>query len=122
MEKKKKKFKLIKYFFVTLYLCWLFTLLLLQVLSYITGSGISFSSLIYWTILVGWIYLIWKLRLTSSFSFKAGLFLFVISTIFTILRLLLVAETIMRLSFIGFLIGIIQALIEYKRLNVKKTS
>lgn len=124
MEKTQKSLKLIKYSLMAFYLVWFIALLFLQVWSYIVGSGISFSSLIYWTILLGWLYLIWKFRLTSSFSFKIGLGLFVIAALFTILRLLWLGETIMRLSFIGFLIGIIQALLEYRynKHDIKTTS
>lgn len=67
----------------------------------------------YWAILIIWILIIKVLRWDSGVSLKIAFVLFLISAALTVLTLSSVAETVMRVSFIGWLIGIFQALIEY---------
>ena len=70
-------------------------------------------NIVYWLILIAWIVSIRVFKKDSDITLKIALVLFTIAAILTILNLRSIAEPIMRVSFIGWLIGIFQALIEY---------
>jgi hypothetical protein len=86
------------------------------------GNGVSVSSAIYWLILFGWISSVLSLKLESSSSLFIALILFVISAVLAALGLKNAGEPVMRISFIGWLVGIGQALVEYKMEHDKKSS
>ena len=71
--------------------------------------------LVYWIILVVWISLVLVLKKDSSFSLVPALALFLFSAILTVVGIRNLAEPIMRISFIGWIVGISHALIEYIR-------
>ncbi|MBI2600215.1 hypothetical protein HYW43_04840 [Candidatus Daviesbacteria bacterium] len=71
--------------------------------------------IIYWAILAVWIIVIWTLKKKASFSMKVALGFFVLAAVLTVLTLRNLAEPLMRVSFIGWLIGILQAVWEYIR-------
>jgi len=73
--------------------------------------------IVYWYILLSWIAIIWFSKKTSNFAFYPAFILFLISAVLTVVGLRSLAEPIMRVSFIGWLIGIFKALIEYKKLT-----
>lgn len=77
--------------------------------------SIAIEKIYYWYLFIAWIVLIWKFKLGSGFSLGFGLLLFLISVFITIFGFVNAAEIIMRISFTGFLIGILQAFIEYNR-------
>lgn len=106
---------------VTLYLVLFIGLLVVQGLSLILASSFSVSSYVYWMIFLGWIFLALKFRWDSSYSFLPAFILFLIAAILATFGLNAVAETIMRMSFIGWLVGMGQALVEYKREHDKKS-
>ena len=107
--------KLVKILAIFLYLIVFVGLLLLQLWSNLIGSGLSVSSYLYWLILIGWIFAILKLNFQSFVSLSVAFILFVFSAMMVILDFKELGETIMRISFIGWLVGLSQALIEYKR-------
>lgn len=76
--------------------------------------------IIYWAILVIWIIAIWGLKKNSGFSLLLAFVLFIISATLTVLTFRNLAEPIMRVSLIGWIVGIFQALIEYRVLLNKK--
>lgn len=67
----------------------------------------------YWTILIVWIIGIRISKKDSGITLKIAFILFSIAAILTVFNLRYIAELIMRVSFIGWLIGIFHALIEY---------
>lgn len=71
----------------------------------------------YWMVLIFWILIVKNLKHDSGVTLKYALVLFVVSATFTVFDIRNIAEPIMRVSFIGWVIGIIQALIEYIKEN-----
>lgn len=110
-----KFIKIIKFLVVGIYLTAFVVLILFQIWSILMSLDISVSPQIYWFSLVGWVFLIRNFKLRSSFSFKIGFVFFVLAAVFATFGFRIIAETIMRVSFIGFLIAIAQSLIEYKK-------
>lgn len=70
---------------------------------------------IYLVIITLWILGIIILKKGSNFALIPAFILFLVSAFFSVLNLVDIAEQIMRVSFIGWIIGILHALIEYKR-------
>lgn len=106
-----KKYKLIIIFF------WIIILILLLVAQFIDPR--LFYSLIYWWVLLGWLFLIWQLKIDSRITLLIAMILFLVSATTTVLNFKFLAEVIMRFSFTGLMIGFVQALIEYKKTNNK---
>lgn len=119
---KTKIIKLGQFIGIILYLLLFIGLLIIQSLSLIFVSSLSVSSYIYWMIFLGWIFLIFKFRWKSSLSLLSAFILFIIAAILAIFRLNTAAETVMRVSFIGWMVGIGQALLEYRKEHDKKPS
>lgn len=71
--------------------------------------------LVYWFILFAWVAVMWFSKKTSNFALYPAFVLFLISAVLTVIGLRSLAEPVMRISFIGWLIGIFKALIEYKK-------
>lgn len=106
--------KIIRVTFISGYIISLLLLALIQLWSQSWGYGFSVSNWIYWLILMGLIVIVLYYRKKSSFFLKIGLVLFLIGVTFTVINLIFVAETIFRISFIFWLVGIIKALQEYR--------
>ena len=70
---------------------------------------------IYLIIITLWILGIIILKKNSNYALIPAFLLFLVSVFFTVFNLMDIAEQIMRISFIGWIIGIFHALIEYKR-------
>jgi len=81
----------------------------------ILGSGLSVLPIIYWMILAIWVIVAINKKLRSDNSFFWAFGFFVISAVFGIFGARFVSEIIMKISFIGWVIGIVQALMEYKK-------
>lgn len=73
----------------------------------------TFMEIVYWVILFVWIASIKILKKDSEITLKIAFILFILAAILTIVNLRNIAEPIMRVSFIGWMIGIFHALIEY---------
>ena len=69
--------------------------------------------IIYWIILIIWIIAIFIFKKDSGLTLKIALALFLVAAVLTVFNLRDLAEPIMRVSFIGWIIGIFQALREY---------
>lgn len=97
---------------------YIFSIVLLVILQYLwssRGYGIAVSSLTYWMIFVGWVYVTINKKFKSNVTFNIAFTLFFMASLFTIINMRVVGEIIMKLSYIGWLIGAFQALIEYKK-------
>lgn len=71
--------------------------------------------IVYWIILIVWIAMNWIYKKDSGFSMKIALACFVIAAALTVFNFRVVAEPVMKISFIGWMIGIFQAISEYVR-------
>lgn len=96
----------------------LFTVLILfQIFLLVSNSSYSILSYLYWLILLGWIYKTKEKKLSSDITLRVAFILSVIAVIFHFLGLRSIGETIMRIGFIGWIIGFAQAIIEYREKN-----
>ena len=73
------------------------------------------SPLFYWLLLFVWILILFKFKLKSRVTLKAALILLILGAIFAVVKMLFLSEPFLRLSFVFWLIGIPQALIEIKK-------
>jgi len=109
--------KKLKAFIFVLYALFFITLVGLEIYWRILNSSISVMSIIYWMVLPGWLTIVIEKKFKSDVSFSWAFGLFLISAVLAVFGLRYLAEIIMKISFIGWMIGITQALIEYKKLN-----
>lgn len=77
--------------------------------------GFPLWPLIYWWILVFTIFMIWNFKLGSGFILWVAFLIFMLSALFVSIGLRSVGETLMRVSFLGWIIGLVQSAVEYKR-------
>ncbi len=116
MEKEKNKVRIlnrwIKLIFIFVYVLVFLGMVAFEVWFQVVGS--SLDTQIYWMILFGWIFLIWHFRWRSSVSMVSALTLFIFSAFLITLGFGNLGEITMRLSFVGWLVGIVQALVEYR--------
>ncbi|MBI2596944.1 hypothetical protein HYW41_02195 [Candidatus Daviesbacteria bacterium] len=73
-----------------------------------------FDQLFYWWILLLMIFIGLTLHFKSIFYLSSAFILFFISAILTVVGSKEIAEGVMRISLIGWLIGLIQSVVEYK--------
>ena len=71
---------------------------------------------IYLVVTIVWLFWIFFYK-KGNYTFRLAFILFLTSALFAVLNLSIVAEQIMRISFIGWIIGIVNALIEHRKLN-----
>src|SRR3989344_1930960 len=88
---------------------------LIQLWSQIVGYGFSVSSLIYWFIFFFLVYLSWAYKWQALSFFLISMPIFLTGVFFTFVQLIFVAETLFRIWFIFFTMGIIKALFEYRK-------
>ncbi|GEM_PF-3914133 len=93
-------------------------LFVLQAWFNITKSDFSLQPLVYWLVFVVWIMVLLNFRLSSSWTLAAAFVLFLLAAALSTLGHAGTGEATMKISFIGWIIGIIQALIEYKKGHV----
>ena len=105
---------MVKKILISVYLILFSGLMILNILGSVRGYGIFISPLTYWMVLIGWLFFVCEKKLKSNQSFKVGFVLFVISSFLVICGLRFIPEVVMKISFIGWLMGIVQASIEYK--------
>lgn len=111
---KAKRLKTLKVLFVAGFVIIFIGFLLLQAWSGISGLGFPYFSIIYWLTLFGWLFLIWNYKLESYQSLLPAFIFFVFGALLTVFGLFGIAEIFMRISLMGWLVGIVQALTEYK--------
>jgi len=110
-----KLVKLAKGFVIAGYLFMIVGLLAFQIWSKIVGTGFVSTSIIYWCVLVGWIFLILNYRWNSSYSLIPAFILYVIAALLVVLGFQDAGEIAMRMGLIGWIVGIIQAFIGHKK-------
>lgn len=69
---------------------------------------------VYLIIITLWVLGIIIIKKNSNYALIPAFFLFLVSAFFSVFNLTDIAEPIMRVSFIGWMVGIVDALIEYK--------
>lgn len=86
-------------------------------------SGIWFSteSILYWWLLLGWVYYVFVNKGNNPKTLFTAFILFIVGVILKVFNLNNMAEVAMRISLIGWLVGIGQTLVEYKKENDKKS-
>lgn len=107
--------KIFKSITAILYILILLCSILIQLWSQAVGYGFSLSSWIYWIILGGLIFLAWEYKYQSLIFLTIGFLLFILGILFTIVQFDQTAETIFRVSFIFWIVGITKALFEYRK-------
>ncbi len=112
---KEKIIKKIKPILISIYLLILFILVGIQSWAQIFELGFSVSSIIYWFIFVGWIFVLILFNKNSKLTLQLSLGMFIVGVVMFIFGFKVAAETLMRVSMIGWLIGVVQAVIEYKK-------
>lgn len=75
--------------------------------------GLSVESLVYWWVLLLGVWLIWTFRLDARFPLLIALALLVLSALMVSIGLREIGETVLRLSLLGWLIGLVQSALEY---------
>lgn len=108
----------IKLVFIFVYTLVFLSIAVLKFWSQSVGPSF-FTDFLYWMVLFGWVLLIWNFKWKSSTTMIVALILFIFAALFTTLGFRDPGETTMRLSFIGWMVGVVQALVEYRR-NEKK--
>lgn len=83
--------------------------------------GLSFSSwpFVYWWLFTSVIFLVWSFKVDSEFVLWVSFLIFFLSALLFLVGLKGMAETFMRISFLGWMIGLIKSLTEYKNLKLK---
>lgn len=74
-------------------------------------------NIIYWIIFVIWIGIVWLFKKDNKLSFYLAFVLFAVSASLTVFGFRDLAEPVMRVSFIGWIVALSQALIHYKKVN-----
>jgi len=118
MEKENKlKFfrRITKTLLFFMYILILASLLFLETWARFYGTGYTIATLIYWIFLLGWVGLIINYKLKSTTSYFLGFILLPFVIALTVISIRNIAEVFMRIVFVFFLVGMIQALIEYKQ-------
>ena len=72
---------------------------------------------IYWLVLLGWAFFVWKFKIKSQISFWLFFILLVISSVIATFLSNYFGEIILRFNFIILIIGFVQILIEFKKLR-----
>lgn len=80
--------------------------------------GFPVEQLTYWCISIFTVFMIWNFKLGSGFMLWAAFLIFVLSGLLVLVGLNSIGETLMRLSLLGWIIGIIHSMLEYKRAKI----
>ncbi len=78
-------------------------------------SSLNLTPLLYWELFIGWVWLVKSKHKKPEISFKSGLAFYAAGTIVSVLGFLNFSEVLMRLGFIGWYVGIVQAIINIVR-------
>lgn len=77
--------------------------------------GFPLKQFTYWWILAFTIFWIWTFKLSSGFILWVAFLIFILSALSVIVGQRSIGEILMRVSFLGWIIGLIQSMVEYKR-------
>lgn len=95
---------------------WIIVLLGFVIIQYFTTfQPALLESFIYWWVLIAWIFIIWKFRIKANIPLFVAVILLCVSILIKISGFPNIGEKIARLSFIGWIVGFIQALKEYRK-------
>ncbi len=104
----KPELKLIKKLIFILLLLGLVVLFSLEILRSIYGFYFSLERLIYWSLFILWIYILWILKLKSAVNIRVGFIAFIVGVFFIAFQKGNVGEVCLRISLMGFVIGLTQ--------------
>jgi len=105
--------------FLFIYIGFFVFLLLIELWARYAKVNFSISFLFYWMYLIALILVILIWKLTSDFSLKLAFILTLCGMFFAIFNISNLAEVILRLGFVGWIVGIIQAAVEFRK-NIEK--
>lgn len=112
--------RIIKLLVLTVFVVLFLGLFLFQAWLRVSKSYFSVEPLLYWLLFIAWITVLLNFKLRSVYALAVAFGLFLISAIMVTVGFSRIGEVAMRISFMGWIIGIIQALFEYKLNRVKK--
>ncbi len=92
------------------FIIWLLSFIVIVIMDRLSPP---ISLLIYWIILGLFILTVWFFKLSSKLVFLLSLILFLLAGLMTTLTFTFISERIIRVSFIGWLVGFGCALFEY---------
>lgn len=95
---------------ILLFIIWLIGLATILILRMLTQP---FTSFIYWAILGLFISTVWLFKLKSPLVLFLSFGLFISAGILTAFKVYSIAEMIIRISLIGWLVGFVQSVFEY---------
>lgn len=95
---------------ILLLIIWLLSISVMFIMSKLTPP---IASLIYWIILGIFIFTVWLFKLSSKIILLVSFTLFIVAGLLATFSFTTLAEVIMRLSLLGWLIGFSQAVFEY---------
>ena len=98
-----------------MYLVFFLFLVLFQAWTKYAELNFSIIHLLHWFFLFGWLMVVSAYKLTSKFSLGMGLAMMIAGIVIFILGPLDFTETIIRFGFVAWLVGIGQALLEYRK-------
>lgn len=106
---------------LVLFVLYIFGLLGLVVVHLLSSRGIgsSLQNILYWYIFLGWVWAVSIFALKSTVSLFLALVLFVIAVVVKIVGPQDLSQAMLRVSILGWLVGILQALIEYIKADEK---
>lgn len=81
------------------------------------GFGFSFWSFVYWWLLAFVISIIWNFKVSSGFMLWVSFSVFLLSALLISIGFRVTAESLMRASFLGWLIGLAQSFNECKNIE-----
>lgn len=108
-----------KLFPVFIFLFLLFGMSVLEIWLHVTERGFSVMEFIYWILLLLWLSFIISLKTKSTSTLFLAFTLFILAAVLTILRLESLAEILMRISLVGWIMGLGQSIFGIKNAKNK---
>lgn len=105
--------KAIKFLLLFLWIALLLGFITLQFFT--TFQPALLEAFIYWWVLIFWIFIIWQFKVQTKVSFYIVASLLSLSALILIVGFFDIGERIARLAFIGWIVGLCQAFLDYKR-------
>ena len=109
---KNRPLKLTQMFFVITYCGVVISILGLEIWNNYAGRNMQISPYLYWLIIIGWLTIVYRFKGNSDFTLKPAMTLLAIASLFMIFGVREVGEVLMKISFVGWMVGIGQSLFE----------
>ncbi|KKQ98131.1 MAG: hypothetical protein UT23_C0005G0054 [Candidatus Woesebacteria bacterium GW2011_GWA1_39_12] len=109
---KSKTLKLIYTFLIVVYFMAVLSILGLDLWNKFSGRNTQMSPYLYWLIFVGWLAIVYRFKGNSGFSLKPAMTLLVVASLLIIFGVREIGEILMKISFVGWMVGIGQSLYE----------